>query len=107
MGCFNKTIEKLQTLNLDVKERCIPLSSVSAFVKKLRENSDDKLMGYGIKVKEIHDEINGMCLDIKKQIVTDSHSPAPPDHSKSRISLKGGEKFLVELIDRCLDSFIL
>uniref|UniRef100_A0A0L8H7H0 Uncharacterized protein n=1 Tax=Octopus bimaculoides TaxID=37653 RepID=A0A0L8H7H0_OCTBM len=94
MEHFNKISKKLQTPARDVFEGYLLLTSLLSSVKKLQENSVNRIAHYESVAKGLCEYITSNYSDTYKYIVTKKFA----DGTRDRASLKEAEKFRIESI---------
>uniref|UniRef100_A0A0L8HAX1 Uncharacterized protein n=1 Tax=Octopus bimaculoides TaxID=37653 RepID=A0A0L8HAX1_OCTBM len=103
MERFNKTSKKLQTLGSDVFEDYFLLASLLSFTKELRENSVDRNAHYESVAKGLCEYITSSYSDVFKRTVTKKFA----DGTSDRASLKGAEKYSIEVLNQVYDCLII
>ncbi|CAI9717723.1 Hypothetical predicted protein [Octopus vulgaris] len=87
----------------DVFEDYLLLASLFSFVKELRENSVNRIAHYATVANGLSEYITSNCSDVSKRIVTKKFA----DGTSDKASLKGAEKFRIEVLNQVYDCLII
>ncbi|XP_014782840.1 uncharacterized protein LOC106878209 [Octopus bimaculoides] len=100
---FKKTSKKLQTPGSDVIEIYLMLTYLLSFAKELRENSANRIAYYESVAKGLCEYITLNYSDVSNCIVTKKFA----DRTHDKASLKGAEKFRIEVLNQVYDCLII
>ncbi|KAJ3652372.1 hypothetical protein Zmor_018345 [Zophobas morio] len=99
---INKVSKKLQEPGLDLCEGLALITSLEIFIKSLREKSNEKLINYELGAKGFSSKVEENYSNAKNRIKIYKYS----DGTTRTSPVQGRDKFLVEVLNRLLDTLI-
>ncbi|KAJ3650203.1 hypothetical protein Zmor_021904 [Zophobas morio] len=99
---INKVSKKLQEPGLDLCEGLALITSLEIFIKSLRDKSNEKLINYELRAKGFSSKVEENYSNAKNRIKIYKYSDGITETSP----LQSREKFLVEVLNRLLDTLI-